>query len=34
LNELAKEGKVKASVVSEAIKSYGLDPEKTNPMLV
>ena len=34
LNELAKQKKIKASVVSEAIKKYGLDPEKTNPMLV
>jgi len=34
LNELAKTGQIKASVVSEAIKKFGLDPEKTNPVLM
>ncbi|HWK55256.1 MAG TPA: pyruvate dehydrogenase (acetyl-transferring), homodimeric type [Hyphomicrobiales bacterium] len=34
LNELAKQGQIKASVVSDAIKSFGLDPEKANPVLV
>jgi pyruvate dehydrogenase E1 component, homodimeric type len=34
LNELAKQGQIKPSVVSDAIKSFGLDPEKTNPVLV
>jgi pyruvate dehydrogenase E1 component len=34
LNELAKQGQIKASVVSGAIKTFGLDPEKTNPVLM
>ena len=34
LNELAKQGQIKASVVSGAIKTFGLNPEKANPVLV
>ncbi len=34
LNELVRAGQIKASVVSEAIKKLGLDPEKTNPVLM
>jgi pyruvate dehydrogenase E1 component len=34
LNELVKTGELKPSVVSAAIKSLGLDPEKSNPVLV
>jgi pyruvate dehydrogenase E1 component len=34
LTELVKTGAIKASVVSEAIKKFGLDPEKTNPVLM
>ena len=34
LKALADEGAIKSSVVSEAIKSFGIDPEKTNPLLV
>jgi pyruvate dehydrogenase E1 component len=33
LNELAKAGTLKPAVVSDAIKTLGLDPEKTNPVL-
>jgi pyruvate dehydrogenase E1 component len=33
LNELAKTGEIKASVVTEAIKKLGIDPEKLNPLL-
>ncbi|HEY0962182.1 MAG TPA: pyruvate dehydrogenase (acetyl-transferring), homodimeric type [Pseudomonadales bacterium] len=34
LTELVKTGTIKANVVSEAIKKLGLDPEKTNPVLM
>jgi len=34
LKVLADEGEVKASVVAEAIKKYGIDPEKPNPATV
>ena len=34
LKSLAEEGSVKPSVVSEAIKKYGLDPSKPNPATV
>jgi pyruvate dehydrogenase E1 component len=34
LTELVKTGQIKATVVSEAIKKLGLDPEKTNPVLM
>jgi pyruvate dehydrogenase E1 component len=34
LKTLAEEGTVKPSVVSEAIKKFGLDPNKPNPMTV
>ncbi|MDT8397205.1 MAG: pyruvate dehydrogenase (acetyl-transferring), homodimeric type [Pseudomonadales bacterium] len=34
LNELVKTKQIKASVVTEAISTLGLDPEKANPMLV
>jgi pyruvate dehydrogenase E1 component len=34
LKALADEGKVKPSVVADAIKKYGLDPEKPNPAMV
>ncbi len=34
LTELVKTGQIKANVVSEAIKKLGLDPEKTNPLLM
>ena len=34
LKALADEGTVKPSVVSDAIKKYGIDPEKDNPRLV
>jgi pyruvate dehydrogenase E1 component len=34
LTELVKAGTIKANVVSEAIKKFGLDPEKTNPVLM
>jgi pyruvate dehydrogenase E1 component len=34
LTELVKTGALKANVVSEAIKKFGLDPEKTNPVLM
>ena len=33
LKSLADEGTIKASVVGEAIKKYGIDPEKANPRL-
>ena len=33
LNELAKSGDIKPAVVSAAIKSLGIDPEKINPVL-
>jgi len=34
LKLLADEGEVKASVVADAIKKYGIDPEKPNPVTV
>ena len=34
LKSLADEGSIKHSVVSEAIKSFGIDPEKANPLFV
>lgn len=34
LKALADEGAIKHSVVSEAIKSFGIDPEKANPLFV
>ncbi len=34
LNELAKAGSIKSSVVSKAIKKLKLDPDKSNPVLV
>ncbi|HEY9380582.1 MAG TPA: hypothetical protein VIQ01_04980, partial [Burkholderiales bacterium] len=34
LKALADEGAVKASVVGDAIKKYGLDPNKPNPVTV
>ncbi|MCU7959705.1 MAG: pyruvate dehydrogenase (acetyl-transferring), homodimeric type [gamma proteobacterium symbiont of Bathyaustriella thionipta] len=34
LKALADEGAIKASVVSDAIKKYGVDPEKPNPVSV
>ena len=34
LNELARAGDIKPTVVSEAIKTLQLDPEKANPVLV
>lgn len=34
LKALADEGTIKASVVSDAIKKYGLDAEKANPLTV
>ncbi len=34
LTELVKTGQIKANVVSDAIKKLGLDPEKTNPVLM
>ena len=34
LKSLAEDGKVKPSVVSEAIRKYGLDPNKPNPATV
>jgi len=34
LKALADEGTVPASTVSEAMKKYGLDPEKPNPVTV
>ena len=32
LNTLKEQGSIEASVVSEAIKKYGLDPDKSNPV--
>ena len=34
LKSLADEGKIKASVVAKAIKKFGIDPEKANPLHV
>jgi len=34
LKALADQGEVKAKVVSDAIKKYGIDPEKPNPVTV
>ena len=34
LKALADEGKIKASVVTKAIKTFGIDPEKANPLHV
>ncbi len=34
LSRLADQGKIKAAVVSKAIKDFGLDPEKANPLEV
>jgi pyruvate dehydrogenase E1 component len=34
LKALADEGKIKASVVAKAIKKFGIDPEKANPLEV
>jgi pyruvate dehydrogenase E1 component len=34
LKALADEGEVPAKTVSEAIKKYGIDPEKPNPVTV
>ncbi|WP_096087307.1 pyruvate dehydrogenase (acetyl-transferring), homodimeric type [Agaribacterium haliotis] len=34
LNALVKQGDIKADVVEEAIKKYGLNPEKANPLSV
>jgi pyruvate dehydrogenase E1 component len=34
LKALADEGSIKHSVVSDAIKSFGIDPEKANPLFV
>jgi pyruvate dehydrogenase E1 component len=34
LKALADEGKIKASVVAKAIKKFGIDPEKANPLYV
>ena len=34
LKALADEGTIQASVVADAIKKYGLDPEKPNPAKV
>ena len=34
LKALADEGKIKASVVTKAIKKFGIDPEKANPLEV
>jgi pyruvate dehydrogenase E1 component len=34
LKALADEGTIKATVVSKAIKDFGLDPEKADPMTV
>jgi pyruvate dehydrogenase E1 component len=34
LKALADEGKIKASVVAKAIKKFGIDPEKANPLHV
>jgi pyruvate dehydrogenase E1 component len=34
LKALADEGAIKPSVVADAIKKYGLDPKKQNPLSV
>ncbi len=34
LQSLAEQGKVKADVVSKAIKQFGIDPDKANPLTV
>ena len=34
LKALADEGTIKTTVVADAIKKYGIDPEKDNPRLV
>ena len=34
LKALADEGKIKTSVVAKAIKKFGIDPEKANPLHV
>ena len=34
LTELVKTGTLKANVVSDAIRKFGLDPDKTNPVLL
>jgi len=34
LAELVKTGQLKANIVSEALRKFGLDPEKTNPVLM
>jgi len=34
LKSLADEGKIKPSVVAEAIAKYGINPEKPNPVTV
>ena len=34
LKALADQGEIKSSVVAEAIKSFAIDPEKTNPLMV
>jgi len=31
---LADEGKLESKLVTEAMKSYGIDPEKPNPLTV
>jgi pyruvate dehydrogenase E1 component len=34
LKALADQGEIKSGVVAEAIKKYGIDPEKPNPVTV
>jgi pyruvate dehydrogenase E1 component len=34
LKALADQGEIKSQVVSDAIKKYGIDPEKPNPVTV
>jgi len=34
LKALADQGAIKPSVVSKAIKTFGIDPEKANPLFV
>jgi pyruvate dehydrogenase E1 component len=34
LKSLADQGKIKADVVAKAIKKFGIDPEKADPMSV
>ena len=34
LKSLADEGKIKADVVAKAIKQFGIDPEKADPLTV